>query len=75
MRSAKLLPILGIAATPLLLAMLGVTHPQVLTPETAPYWHTLHLILLALFPLLGVNLTCGGCCRASQAGWCGLRKR
>lgn len=56
MRSAKLLPVLGIAATPLLLAALGVTHPQVLTPETAPYWHTLHLILLALFPLLGVNL-------------------
>ena len=56
MRSAKLLPILGIAATPLLLAALGVTHPQVLTPETAPYWHTLHLVLLVLFPLLGVNL-------------------
>lgn len=56
MRSAKLFAILGIAATPLLLAALGVTHPQVLTPETAPYWHTLHLILLVLFPLLGVNL-------------------
>lgn len=56
MRSAKLLPILGITATPLLLAALGVTHPRVLTPETASYWHTLHLILLVLFPLLGVNL-------------------
>jgi hypothetical protein len=56
MRSAKLLPIFSIAATPLLLAALGVTHPRVLTPETASYWHTLHLILLVLFPLLGINL-------------------
>lgn len=56
MRPATLLPILGIAAPPLLLAALGVTHPQVLTPETAPYWYGLHLVLLILFPLLGVNL-------------------
>ena len=39
-----------------MLAALGITHPRVLTPETAPYWHTLHLVLLVLFPLLGVNL-------------------
>lgn len=56
MHPAKLLPVLGVAATPLVLAALGVTHPQVLTPETAPYWHTLHLVLVVLFPLLGVNL-------------------
>lgn len=56
MRLAPLGPMLGVAAAPLLLAVLGVTHPRVLTPETAPYWHTLHLILLVLFPLLGVNL-------------------
>ena len=48
--------VIGIAATPLLLAALGVTHPQVLTPQSAPYFYTLHLILLVLFPLLGVNL-------------------
>ncbi len=50
------LAVLGIVVAPLLLAVLGVTHPRVLTPDTAPYWHTLHLILLVLFPLLGVNL-------------------
>ena len=33
-----------------------MTHPAVLTPETASYYYTLHLILLVLFPLLGVNL-------------------
>ncbi len=46
----------GIVAAPLLLAALGATHPHVLTAETASYWHALHLVLLALFPLLGVNL-------------------
>lgn len=56
MRSARLLPLVGVAATPLLLAALGVTHPRVLTPETAAYWHGLHLVLLVVFPLLGVNL-------------------
>lgn len=49
------LAVLGVAAT-LLLAFLGVTHPHLLNPETAPYRHTLHLILLVLFPLLSVNL-------------------
>lgn len=34
----------------------GLTHPRTLTPETASYWHALHLVLLLLFPLLGVNL-------------------
>ena len=48
--------VLGIAASPVLLAIFGVTHPRVLTPETAFYWHALHLILLVLFPLLGINL-------------------
>ena len=41
---------------PLLLAVLGVTHPHILTPATASYWYALHLGLLVLFPLLGVNL-------------------
>ena len=55
MRAPKL-TIFGIVAAPLLLAVLGVTHPRVLTPATASYWHALHLALLVLFPLLGVNL-------------------
>lgn len=56
MRSVTLLSVLGIAAAPLLLAALGFTHPRNLTPETASYWHALHLVLLVVFPLLGVNL-------------------
>lgn len=48
--------IAGIAAGPLVLAGLGVTHPTDLTSATAPYWRDLHVVLLILFPLLGVNL-------------------
>jgi hypothetical protein len=56
LRSQAFLSIVGIAATPLFLAILGFTHPHELTPETAPYWYKLHYILLPIFPLLGVNL-------------------
>ena len=55
MRTSRL-AVFGIVAAPVLLAVLGFTHPHVLTPETASYWHTLHLTLLALFPFLGINL-------------------
>ncbi len=50
------LAVLGIVAGPLTLAALGLTHPSDLTSGTAPYWRDLHIILLPLFPLLGVNL-------------------
>ena len=53
---APKLTVFGIATAPLLLAVLGVTHPHVLTLATASYWYALHLVLLVLFPLLGVNL-------------------
>ena len=56
LRSHELLSLLGIAATPLVLAGLGWTHPHDLTRQTASYWYTLHYILLPIFPLLGVNL-------------------
>jgi len=46
----------AVVAGPLLLAALGVTHPQDLTEETASWWHELHTILVVVFPLLGLNL-------------------
>lgn len=55
-RPAVAAQILGIALAPLLLAGLGLTHPRDLTPETAGWWRDLHLLLLPVFPLLGVNL-------------------
>ncbi len=46
----------GIVAAPLALAALGLTHPVHLDGDTALWWHQLHIVLLPLFPLLGVNL-------------------
>lgn len=46
----------GIVLAPLLLAALGITHPRALTAETAGWWRDLHILLLPIFPLLGLNL-------------------
>lgn len=40
----------------LALAGLGFSHPDRLDAHSAEWWTTLHLILIALFPLLGVAL-------------------
>lgn len=55
-RSVSRWPVLGIALAPLLMAVLGLTHPTTLTASTAHHWTTLHLWLVPLFPLIGVNL-------------------
>lgn len=38
----------------LVLAGFGLTHPTQLTDESAEWWTTLHIVLVPLFPLLGV---------------------
>lgn len=48
--------VLGIAAGPVLLAAVGVTHPHQLNPDTASYWKNMHIGLLLLFPLLGLDI-------------------
>jgi hypothetical protein len=45
-----------IAAPAVVLAGLGLTHPQDLTATSAPWWTTLHVLLLPLFPLLALSL-------------------
>ncbi|WP_310582881.1 hypothetical protein [Deinococcus sp.] len=40
----------------MLLAIVGVTHPHHLNPDTASYWKNMHVGLLLLFPLLGLDL-------------------
>lgn len=40
---------------PLLLAGLGLTHPHDLSGASAGWWTSLHIILVPLFPLLGVS--------------------
>jgi len=54
--SRNYLSVAAIVAGPLLLAALGVTHPQDLTEKTASWWHDLHIILIVVFPILGLNL-------------------
>lgn len=51
-------PTAAVAATALpalALAVLGSTHPAVLTPESAPWWRDLHVVGLVLFPLLALG--------------------
>lgn len=50
------LPIAAVALPPLVLAGFGLSHPSVLTAESAGWWMTLHVILLPIFPLLGVAI-------------------
>lgn len=50
----RAVPIAAVAAPPLVLAGVGLTHPALLTVDTAQWWTTMHLALLLLFPLIGV---------------------
>ena len=45
----------AVTAPPLLLAGLGLTHPHDLSGASAGWWTSLHIILVPLFPLLGVS--------------------
>ena len=46
--------LLAVTLPPLVLAAIGLTHPADLTPETADWWTTMHILLIPIFPLLGV---------------------
>ena len=43
-----------LAVPPLVLAVAGVTHPMELTAATAHHWLVMHVVLVPVFPLLGV---------------------
>ncbi|MEJ2886613.1 hypothetical protein [Actinomycetospora aeridis] len=47
--------VLATALPALALAVLGSSHPAVLTPESALWWRDLHIIGLVLFPLLALG--------------------
>lgn len=53
-RSRTLLLPLLVALPALLVAAAGLAHPVLLTPDTAERWRLAHLVLLPLFPLVGV---------------------
>jgi len=44
----------AVALPPMVLAGIGLSHPTLLSAGTAPWWMTMHLVLLPIFPLLGV---------------------
>jgi len=46
----------AVALPPMVLAGIGLSHPTLLSAGTAPWWMTMHLVLLPLFPLLGVAI-------------------
>ncbi len=48
--------VLAVAGPAVVLAGLGLTHPQNLTATSASWWTTLHVVLLPIFPLLALSL-------------------
>jgi hypothetical protein len=55
-RPRRVLAVLVAAAPGLALSLLGLFHPTQLTPATAAAWWQLHVVLLPVFPLLGLAL-------------------
>jgi hypothetical protein len=53
MTGRRLLLYVAVAVPPLILAGIGITHPQQLTTASAEYWRDLHIVTLPIFPLLG----------------------
>lgn len=46
--------LVAVAGPHLLIAAIGLTHPALLTVETAHHWQVMHTVLLPLFPLLAI---------------------
>ncbi len=46
--------VVAVTVPPLVLAGIGTTHPHTLDASTAAWWTTMHILLVPLFPLLGV---------------------
>jgi energy-converting hydrogenase Eha subunit C len=53
MTGRRFLLYVALAVPPLILAGIGITHPQQLTMASAEYWRDLHVVTLPIFPLLG----------------------
>lgn len=47
--------IVAVLLPPLLIGLVGTTHPPHLTQDASAHWRDLHIVLLPLFPLLGVG--------------------
>ena len=49
------LTIIAVLVPPLVIGLVGTTHPPHLTQDASAWWRDLHIVLLPLFPLLGVG--------------------
>lgn len=47
--------VLAVLLPPLVIGLIGTTHPAHLTQHASGYWRDLHIVLLPLFPLLAVG--------------------
>jgi hypothetical protein len=56
MTSRSVLRVVAALAGPVTLTIAGATHPANLTAESAQWWHDLHVVMLPLFPLLGLSV-------------------
>ncbi|GAA2170701.1 hypothetical protein GCM10009846_02010 [Agrococcus versicolor] len=56
MTSRPVLRAVAALAGPVALTIAGATHPAHLTAESAQWWHDLHVVMLPLFPLLGLSV-------------------
>ena len=61
----------AVALPPLVLSAIGLSHPKLLTVESAGWWTTMHVILVPLFPLLAVAIWILLRADRSALGWGG----
>jgi hypothetical protein len=47
--------VVAVLVPPVLIGMVGTTHPPHLTQDASAYWRDLHIVLLPLFPLLAIG--------------------
>lgn len=55
MLSSRTRTLLAVLVPPVLIGLVGLTHPAHLTQSASGYWRDLHIVLLPMFPLLAVG--------------------
>lgn len=54
MPRSRFLLLLGVTVPAIACALVGLTHPMRLTADSAHYWQNMHIVLIFLFPLIGL---------------------
>lgn len=53
--SSRLRLVLIVSVPAVVIALIGLLHPHHLTAETAARWQTMHIVLIPIFPLIGLG--------------------